>query len=408
MYISSRKFNETMFLKNLSIHLLLLSDTIFEARLTRVFETLPLQAITLGTIVILSVSYAVLMFIRFKTVEYVSFTLGATVIYLSVSHFSRLTGEIVVQNAIFQYIVPFTFVIFCAMRSPSLQLYACRTLAFYVTMYMCMYTSLAALNVVGALPSSILDAITSEDQERGARIYMYAGAASYAWFYWLVDMQKNPNFRNRIFFLICLFGISMSLSRTLILCLGIITVFRLLKYKNADLRGVILFILSVVWAFNLFGIINHDFNPFSFFSGDSSGDFRFSEFEVARKLIREDIFFGVGLPTSSDGISIVTGNEFFFAGDLGIAGIWLEYGLLGMALFVAGSFFVTYEIKCLPDEVRQPMFLLGCFLASYGVIAPVIFDPGGATYFGAIVGLRFACRSREGSTQGKLNAGTHC
>lgn len=96
-------------------------------------------------------------------------------------------------------------------------------------------------------------------------------------------------------------------------------------------------VLVIMWGF-----ADNDWNAYSFIAQDNSGTARFLQFQDAAKVIKGHELFGVGIaPTADDLHYFIRPTRPFFAVDLGTAGVFFEFGLLGALLFMA------YTVLCI-------------------------------------------------------------
>jgi hypothetical protein len=152
--------------------------------------------------------------------------------------------------------------------------------------------------------------------------------------------------------------------------------------------------LLAITAYYLYGFLDHSWNPFAVVASDTSGNFRYLEYEIARYFLMENPISGVGIAVTNTDTQWLTGNRFFAASDLGTIGVWWDFGLVGLSAFLLASWLV-----CNPSNYGQNngqiLTLTSCSLVLYGTIAPIIFYPGGATYFAFALGIKLSTLAKR-------------
>jgi hypothetical protein len=375
-----------------SVHIIafnafLLGDMLFTSRVYRVFGDAIAQPVVLAIMAGVSIFYAVMAFFEGKFLPLLLFvgTVGLLINQLNV--FSEITYSPVNFNSAFQHIAITTFIVFSMVSRAGLRDYMMNQLALFATAYSIFYTLAAVANFAGAVPPALLEAITITDIERGGRLFSYAAATAFAWFYWLYRFRSVPSMTNLALMIVCALAIILSLSRVFILFVTVITLLSIVTSSKLTVRAVCLGALCAVSAVYFYGMLDQSWNPFKLLTSDSSGLARSLEYETIRYLLWQNPITGVGIPSVQTEIERLTGNFFFAAGDLGALGPWFDFGFYGLVLFFLGSFIATLPPTGIDDSFAQPLFLTGCMMAGYGCIAPVLFLPGGSTYFVLLLGL---------------------
>ncbi len=375
------------------LHLLLILDIIYESRLNRILGDWA-QPLILSAVVLIVAFFGVLA-VLFGYVFQVAALLGFVWLILHQLHqFSDVTGVAYIANLGFGFSFSFTFIVFFALSTLGFREYIMKWLVIYGSIYTVLYLLMGLMYAVGVLPQLLLAPLTLNDVERGERLYNYQAASAFVWFYWFNLRAKGG-----------LFGIGMAgvsglavlltLSRVYILCVAFVTVLSLLIQKKRV--GYICFLLLVsAAAIYLYGLIDEQWNPFSFFSGDSSGNTRILEYDAVRYQILAHPLWGIGFISDSDGTAALIGNIFFAAADVGISGVWWDFGFIGVLILLVGSYICCRPVRGLPTKLGDTLYLTGCLMAVYGCLAPIILYPGGAGFFSVILGLSF---DRRGSSE---------
>lgn len=369
-----------------AVHLLLLADVLFSARLYRLGDLPFSQPLLLGLCVALSFFYFGFTLLRGNLLPVVV-GLGAFALILFQLHvFTGISGIPLKINAIFQFCWIFTFIVFFLAVRDGHGEQVVYALTFYSSAYVIIYIALVLMFKTSLLPTEIFSGLIADDPERGQRLYSYSIAAAFAWFSWLFRFRESRSSGALIMLLLSGLAIALALSRVITLFIVLITFATLRGYTASSISKVCFSTLVFVSALGIFGVFNTDWNPFLIFEADSSGSFRFWEYELARNFLREHFLFGIGIPpTSQDSWDIIK-LDFFASSDLGLLGIWFDFGLLGLFGFLIGSYVACRPRIQLREGLRSPLILVGCLMTVYGCIAPVIFYPGGVTYFAVLLG----------------------
>lgn len=148
--------------------------------------------------------------------------------------------------------------------------------------------------------------------------------------------------------------------------------------------AVIYVLLALV---TLWGYADPNWNAYGLLTGDNSGNARFLEFQDAVTTIKGHELFGIGIaPTPDDLHYFIRPTRPFFAADLGTAGIFFQFGLVGALIFMA------YSVLCIvsiPDEgtgqtpVSRALTYATIHAGFAGFFATSLFGASG-TMFGAL------------------------
>ncbi|MBR0737660.1 O-antigen ligase family protein [Bradyrhizobium liaoningense] len=369
-----------------AIHAILLCDLLFTSRIYRVIDHPSVQPAVLGLCAALVISYSLASLFRGNALP-VLIALGAVLLIVNqLEVFSIVSGQPVLVNAGFQYILPLTFIAFYYVATCGLREYLVNTLFAYAFAYTAFYFAMAVLYQLHILPPILLEPLVLTDIERGERLFNYTGASTFAWFVFLSRVRTSFSVQNGVGALIAGAAIVLSLSRVFILVIAIISIFEMLNFKTLTIRRICLSVLYLATLTYLYGFLDPKWNPFDIFSSDSSGGARAEEYDVARLLLHSNWLYGVGIPPTTVDLGYVTGNEFFAASDLGTLGIWFDWGLVGFVLFFVGCHIITREALG-ARQFRRALFLTGAFIVAYSVLAPLPFYPSGAIYFASLLGM---------------------
>lgn len=380
-----------------AVHLLLFADLLFSSRLYRIGDTAFMQPLLLGICAGFIAFYFVFTLLRGYLRAAALLVVALLLIVLQLYVFSALAGVPVKINAAFQFFWALTFIVFFLAIRDGHGRYLANALLLYASLYVAVYAALALTFNFGLVRADALGILVANDAERGQRLFSYAIASAYAWFGWLYHLRERRSWRALAMLVISGLAMYLALSRVVTLCLVLMTFAALRGYTLNSIGKVCLAVLLLVSAISFYGVFDTRWNPFGLFTSDTSGAFRMWEYEVARDLLREYFWLGIGIaPTAEDAWQFVQ-QDFFAPADLGVLGIWVDLGLAGLFCFLAGSFIACRPRIRMEPVLGTPLVLTGCLMTAYGCIAPVIFYPAGATYFAVLLG--FWLQERDDSRQ---------
>ncbi|PSC03131.1 hypothetical protein SLNSH_20595 [Alsobacter soli] len=372
------------------VAILLFAEIVYSSRLHMLFPYLNSQPLVLGLIFAISGIYAALTWIDGFASQIISFLIATSVVAGAVYNSEQVTNLPNKLSTAFQFAPLFTFGVFFALERVALAEATMRMVVISTTIYVCSYLIVVLLFMSELMPALYLRPILLTDVERGDRIFVYAGAAAFAWYYWFGRALQERTLWSMILATFCGVAILLTLSRLFISCVVLMTALFVLRFSTSAIRKIALMILGSSTLLYTFGFIDVSFNPFSAFSADSSGGARAIEYDLARHLLFNSPLLGIGVHQSSYELGFVTGNYFFASADLGPLGVWLDFGALGLCLFFAASYVSCQPIMSIPQRFGWPLFLTGSMLTAYGCIAPNLFSQGGALYFAMIFGFSAA------------------
>ncbi|AYC99519.1 hypothetical protein [Neorhizobium sp. NCHU2750] len=373
-------------------HAILLIDLLFASRLYRVVGdfTQPLLLGGAAAIILFYCGYAVLrgrIMLPILAICFIALIMNQIALFAGRLHIP------VQPNVFFQFMWLLSFLPFCFMAVTLGTNYLMKWVITYSTAYCIIYAAMSVLQMGGAMPGSLLAAITSSDAERGARIFLYLAVACLAYFYWLTQLFERITYWRLLFFLSSAAASVLSLSRVYLLIIFLITVLFLFSQRPALITGAARLGMIAGSAYVMSGLLYHSFNPFEQFANDSSGSYRAMEYEVVRQRIFMDPLWGFGVTPSVDMTKSFLGEMQIFSSDLGPMGVWFDLGLLGLALY----FFVLWKcaepLRALAPNYGWPLLMTGAMLTAYGCISPLAMSaPGGTTVTGLIIGLSLGTR----------------
>lgn len=285
--------------------------------------------------------YAVVAFRRGHIVPLLIAVFVAGYMLLSTIVFRELAGGKINFNATLSYLLILCFLPFCETRLPlGLLLRIMLTVAAsYLVIYVLLNNVIIA-NVVNE-PRLVLES----DGERDRRVLL---AFQWALFPLLTGMFMM---RDRALPALALIGfgataIFLSNSRMLTALAVPIVLTALIGMYAPRSRKPLAWCLAAAFLMLsliiLWGYADHNWNAYGFIARDASGTARFLEFQDAVTAIRGHELFGIGIaPTPDDLHYFIRPTRPFFAADLGTAGVFFQFGLIGAVLFMA------YTVLCM-------------------------------------------------------------
>lgn len=381
-----------------AVHVLLVCDMLFNSRLYRVLEPAPLQPVLLGTCAALILLYAGIAWLRLYILPVMLLISGFALIFYQMHVFSGITHIPIETNSLFQYIWIFTFIVYVAVCRDGHGNFLAEKVLFYSTVYTFLYVLIGTLHKIGILSSSNLAGIVLTDIERGDRLYSYGIAVNFAWFAWLHRAKTQTDLKSVLMICICALAFYYMMSRfaaIILLTLSAAYIFGL-SLKSIRFLSLAIFVAAAVP--NLYGLYDPSWNPFALFAGDSSGSFRAFEYELARMFIWQDPIFGFGIAPTPQAASFLLNEKFFSGSDLGPIGVWFDYGIIGLVLFLLATTTACRAITGVRANLATALSLSGCFLAAYGCLAPLILT-GGSTIFAVLLAVQLGTRTPRRSAQ---------
>lgn len=278
-------------------------------------------------------------------------------------------------NTLGSYYGLLTVIVFYVLEKYGLLPAAMKCLFFVYSAYLVMYLALAVLVDPARLASIISQKFTFvlTDVERGTRIFMHSAAASYVAMYSTAKLQEKFRLQYIVTWGLACGALYLSFSRGLVLCVGSIFILYIIirRIKFVQYFSFITYLLVAVYL--SIGVFEPSFNPYLISQSDTSAVARSYEFQVVVPYIREYPIFGIGLPDAQPGLTHYLGMPEVNPEDLGIIGIWLTFGLVGVA--IVGI--VAIYFCCMQDFTRsaavlglanaRALSLIGCVLALYTV-----------------------------------------
>jgi hypothetical protein len=382
-------------LHRLSIHLVLASDICFLSKLY--IGILPdfTQRVLLLTLTVIAFMYWVIALLRGHLLAASLGALAVAIVFGQIIVFEANWDMAPNWSGAGQYAVFLSFLPIFIMARDGQAGHVTKLLALYSFAYAAIYIGWATAYQAGIVPRQFVSSILLSDTERGDRLFAYLGALSYAWYVALGRVRADPSAWSFSALLVCATANILTLSRVYLTCLGVVTILNLIGASTRTIRFICLGTMLGVGSVISYGLVDSRWNPFLLTSADSSGLGRALEFQVSQELYANSPVLGLGLASTPDYPPLISGISFFSPGDFGVAGVLLDFGILGIVLFLVSSAVSCAPIVITGDANQRILFLNGCTFVLYGCIAPVLFSPGGIFYFAANLGLWLAQTSRS-------------
>lgn len=264
-------------LHRLLTHVLLAADLLFASRLYRIVGVASLQAMLLGTCAATILFYCIYTTARGRILLPILAAFYVALIMHQLTVFAEKLWLPVNTNTFFQFIWVLCFVPFAGICLSGGRTYLLKCLVGYGTFYCGFFAAASVLEMAVALPGQVLSAIVSSYDERGARIFLYAGLACFTYFYWFVQLRTKATYKNLFFFGLCASASILSLSRAYLfsmLCLTLVFIF-LPKPSSISFAARALLVIGSVFVMS--GMLIPGYNPFDLFASDASGAYRAME-----------------------------------------------------------------------------------------------------------------------------------
>ena len=295
-----------------------------------------------------------------------------------------------------QYGAFLSFVPIFIMARDGVATYVVRTLARYAIAYTFLYLAISLLHSVGLLPPQISTPLILNDIERGDRLWSHSGALGFVWYVSLVRVQERTTGAHVMLLLVSAMANIMTLSRVYLGCIVVVSILSVVRASRNAIRAVCLCSFGILSSALVYGMLDTRWNPFfAFASNDTSGLGRALEYQIAQEIIGRSPMLGMGLTSFSNYHFSVTGLTYFSPGDLGLVGVLLDYGLIGLCLFLVSSLITCAYNEYIPKPFDQVLFLQGCTLVLDSTIAPNMFSPQGAFFFLVILGFWLAYQAKS-------------
>ena len=384
------------------IHVLIGADLCYNSRLYLFMFSDAAQRILLLSEIFIAVFYIFIAIAR----GYIA------VVLISISCVCLILGQawIFEQNwnvplnwpGIGQYGAFLSFVPIFIMARDGAATYVVRTLTRYAIAYTFFYLAISLLHGIGLLPSQISTPLILNDMERGDRLWAHSGALGFVWYVSMVRVQERPTGARVMLLLVSALANIMTLSRVYLGCIALVSILSVVRTPRYVIRAVCLGSFGILSSVLVYGMVDTRWNPFfAFASNDTSGLGRALEYQIAQEIIGRSPMLGMGLTSFANYHFSVTGITYFAPGDLGLVGVLLDYGLIGLCLFLIASLIACAYNKSLPKPFDQALFLQGCTFVLDSSITPQMFAPNGAFFFLVIFGFWLAYETKSEDIQAR-------
>lgn len=205
--------------------------------------------------------------------------------------------------------------------------------------------SIAYLVIYGLFWEVILDIVGRGDKiylpsdgTRGPRLYLAAPFATFVFMYAITSFRRNPLLSIP---LLVMSGYALFIAQTrfAMILLGIAFLAAIVGSIAGELRKAanitLAFLFLTICTFSLAGFLVPNWNPYLAISGDSSGNARAVQYLDGVTALSGHLWTGLGIAGSTLDVQFfLHPNRPFFAGDLGIAGVVVLFGLPVTLLFI--------------------------------------------------------------------------
>lgn len=229
------------------------------------------------------------------------------------------------------------------------------------------------------------------DGIRPPRLYLAAPFASFTFVYGLISIRYRPLWGLPLL-LLSGYVLLIAQTRFATVLLGIAVLAAVFGSVAAELRRTANIGLAIVFlalsGVSLTGFFVPGWNPYTVVASDASGAARSIQYEDGLNITRNHLLTGFGIPDSTENMQFfIRPRRPFYASDLGIAGLAMQYGVpMAMALVALCVAFIT--IPPLAGSQMSPL-LWALFYATqqsaFGAVFANTLIGGSASMFAGII-----------------------
>jgi hypothetical protein len=257
-------------------------------------------------------------------------------------------------NSLGTYYGMLTVIVFYELAKRGLLRAVIKMIFFVYVAYLIAYSVLSLAIQFGVDVPLTSEKVTVDisDPDRADRLFMFLCASGYVAAYSVSKLKEK--FRVLYLATFALAGLAayLSMFRLLLVCSLVVFTLYVATGQMRLVQRVSFVVYLLMSAYLAFGVLDLDFNPYWFGSSDMSTLARKYQFDIVVDYIREFPIFGIGLPDATEGLIYYLGKE-VYPSDLGIVGIWFQFGLVGVVILGG---WVIY-ISCLHDTEGSSAFL---------------------------------------------------
>lgn len=294
-------------------------------------------AILGGFQIAIILGYSVVSVVRGHAVPLVIAVALAIYLVFQTFLFREISGAPININAT---LTTFTLLLFIPLYETRLPLGTIlRIVTITAVSYIVLYVALngVIIDLVKNQPRLVLET----DGERDRRVFLAFSWALYVLFLGLFSFKARPIVGGLLMAVaaaaIVLANSRLAMTLTLpVLLAAIVGIFAPGSRRVAAwifAAAFVMISLIIMW-----GYADPNWNAYSYIARDASGTARFFEFQDAVKAIKGHELFGVGIAPSGEDLDyFIRPTRPFFVVDLGTAGMFFQFGLFGVILFMAWS-----------------------------------------------------------------------
>ena len=261
------------------------------------------------------------------------------------------------------------------------------------TVYVIIYVVAHDLILSGSLGEN--RAIHNGDVERGTRLYLAAGFATFIAFYAMTNRKMAWILRAAVFG-IAFVAIWLSGFRTLGAIFIAVMLLSSLRLLGIGTRIAFFCLFVVISAVLLAGLFVPQWNPFQSMASDGSAFARSLEYRVAMTVIKQHWLLGSGIASDFGAQQIFFRTKEYeplYPTDLGILGPFIHFGVVGVIAFLVITYLCMVPMAGRNDGSGFRGLQLNGFLCGLmGVISPsLLLDPNAL-----FLSILLVARLREG------------
>jgi len=252
-----------------------------------------------------------------------------------------------------------------------------------VIAYALLYAVLSLAMRTGLLHLDSKLIISADDTSgRTARIPLLHGYIAMGFFAAMASLIQNRS-RYQSIMLMALFTgcLYLSQSRTIIAVMAATALAVLFVQSMKTVSRSYFFLFCAGLIATLAVCFNSHLNPLDEFGTDISSWARWSDIRIVHSLVSDIWLLGSGISSGEQAFQPLTGVKYFFPGDIGLAGVLTEFGILGVAFYLFIAFAACHACSKAKLKHHYPqlvgILLSGPVLVIYSLLAPVFIAGSG-------------------------------
>lgn len=377
--------------------LLIVGNVIQATRLYDVFWSDASRFAYLAQGIVIAIFLALAFYRRHWSLVGVAIVVGTTIVY-SHLNFVNISGAVENFNIVATYLPLLTFVAFVESKVPverilKMLLIVSTTYVFtYVLLEYVIRTYYATQAKTVLLPGHAGNDI---------RVYVAAAYCAFVIFYAFCNRTLHPVMRG-LMVVAGVVALWLSDTRAMILIVAAVFTLGVTNLLIRPTRVAILFIVLFGMFLMCAGFIFSDWNPYFLFTSDPSGSYRAIEYDWTIRILRHNFFVGIGIPGEPLELQLFLRSHYemprnleLFASDLGVLGVWFQFGVLGVVAFVAAIVMCMIGPWTDGDPGVQALQFTAFTCSVYGVTSPMLMVEPTSVFLCLVVAIWARNRRRQ-------------